>query len=223
MGLYFLHMLPDKLVPIAAAAILTLNQVSPVPAPNYVIASHEISLENRYPVKSVSDVFKDNILLNLAYMRGTVQDKKNINWDEVKKPFHYEFKLDPQKTFAFHDDVLPEYKDSLVKTTQAHFNAADGFKTDGYLFGDGVCHLASLIYWVAKEAGLDAKAPTNHDFMAIPEIDKQYGVSIYSNPFSKDSNAQQNLYITNNTDKAVIFYFDYADDKLRVSIFKSNF
>lgn len=216
-------MLPDKLVPITAAAILTFNQVSTVSVPNYVIASHEISLENRYEVKSVSDVFKDNILLNLAYMRGTVQDKKSINWDEVKKPFHYEFKLDPQKTFAFHDDILPEYQDSLVKTTQAHFNSQEGFKTDGYLFGDGVCHLASLIYWVAKDAGLDAKAPTNHDFMVIPEIDKQYGVSIYSNPYSKGSNAQQNLYITNNTSKDVIFYFDYADDKLRVSIFKSNF
>src|SRR3989338_1540439 len=114
--------------------------------------------------------------------------------------------------------VSDEYKDKVVKTTKAHFNSQEGFKTDGYLFGDGVCHLASLLYWVAKDAGLDAKAPTNHDFMAIPEIDKQYGVSIYSNPQSKGSNSQQNLYITNNKGKPVTFKFDYGQDKLKVSI-----
>lgn len=218
-----LLMLPDKLVTISTAAVLTLGQVlAPVlPQPTHILASHEISLRDRYPVPSVSDVFQDNILLNLAYLRGIVRGDKII-WDEVKKPFHFEFRLDSNKTFAFHDDVLPEYKDSLVKTTQAHFSGAEGFKTDGYLFGDGVCHLASLIYWVAKDANLNAKAPTNHDFMAIPEIGKQFGVSIYSNPNSKGSNAQQNLYITNNTGQALTFYFDYADEKLRVSILEEN-
>ena len=216
-------MLPDKLVTVSTAAILTLGQVltPALPQPTHILASHEISLKDRYPVPSVSDVFQDNILLNLAYMRGIVQDNK-ITWDEVNKPFHYEFRIDPNKTFAFHDDVLPEYKDSLVRTTQAHFNSQEGFKTDGYLFGDGVCHLASLIYWVAKDANLDTKAPTNHDFMAIPEIERQFGVSIYSNPNSKGSNAQQNLYITNNTGKQLTFYFDYLDNKLRVSILEEN-
>ncbi len=216
-------MLPDKLVTVSTAAILTLGQVltPALPQPTHILTSHEISLKDRYPVPSVSDVFQDNILLNLAYMRGIVQDNK-ITWDEVNKPFHCEFRIDPNKTFAFHDDVLPEYKDSLVRTTQAHFNSQEGFKTDGYLFGDGVCHLASLIYWVAKDANLDTKAPTNHDFMAIPEIERQFGVSIYSNPNSKGSNAQQNLYITNNTGKQLTFYFDYLDNKLRVSILEEN-
>lgn len=169
-----------------------------------VLSSHEISLENRYPIKSVSDVFKFNILHTLDRMGGS------------------EFILDPGKTFAFHDDVLPEYKDRVVKTTNAHFNGQEGFKTDGYLFGDGVCHLASLIYWVAKDAGLNAKAPTNHDFMPIPEIERQYGVSIYSNPNSKGANSQQNLYITNNKPNPVEFKFEYKDDKLKLEVVELN-
>jgi len=210
-------MLTDHLAQISAVAIMSISaQLMPI-TQTHVISSHEFSLEKRYEVKSVSDVFKDNILLNLAYLRGIISTK-DIKWDEVEKPFHYEFKLEPNKTFAFHDDLLDEYKDKVVKTTKAHFNSQEGFKTDGYLFGDGVCHLASLLYWVAKDAGLDAKAPTNHDFMAIPEIDKQYGVSIYSNPQSKGSNSQQNLYITNNKGKPVTFKFDYGQDKLKVSI-----
>lgn len=215
-------MLPDALAKITAAAIVSISAqlVTPLP-PEHIIASHEMSLEDRYPVKSVSDVFKDNILLNLAYLRGNIS-YKDIKWDKVKKPFKYEFKLGPNKTFAFHDDLLDEYKNKVEKTTNAHFNSQEGFKTDGYLFGDGVCHLASLIFWVAKDAGLDAKAPTNHDFMPIPEIDKQYGVSIYSNPYSKGSNAQQNLYITNNKDKEITFKFEYNGEKLKASIVETQ-
>lgn len=213
----------DKIVIISTAAALTFGQVSAPPPSSYnLLASHEISLEKRYEVKSVSDVFKDNILLNLAYMRQSVPQAKEINWEDIKKPFYFEFRLEPNQTFAYHDDVLDKYKQSLVKTTQAHFNAAEGFKTDGYLYGDGVCHLASLLYWVAKDANLDSLAPTNHNFMDIPEIAREYGVSIYSNPFSKGSNAQQNLYITNNKQNSIKFTFHYANDNLRVSVWEDN-
>lgn len=177
---------------------------------------------DRYSVESVNEVFKDNILLNLAYMDGKVTKKENIDWDEIRKPFTIQFRLAPNQTFAFHDDVLIEYKDKVVKTTNAHFNAAEGFKTDGYLFGDGVCHLASLIYWVAKNAGLETKAPTNHDFVTIPAISREYGVSIYSNPYYRGSNAQQNLYVTNNKTKPVSFRFDYDQNKLKVSVVEEN-
>lgn len=151
-------------------------------------------------------------------MDGRVNSSKDIRWDEIAKPFQYEFKLEPNKTFAFHADVKTKYKDSLVKTTNAHFNATEGFKTDGYLFGDGVCHLASLLNWVAKEAGLEVEAPTNHDFANIPDIPKKYGVSIYSNPFSQGSNTEQNLYITNNKNKPISFKFEYRDNKIKVSV-----
>lgn len=187
-----------------------------------VISEKEFSLDNRYPIESVNEVFKKNILLNLAYMDGKVESPKSINWDELNKPFSFEFSLEPTKTFAFHEDVEDKYRDALVKTTNAHFNAAEGFKTDGYLFGDGVCHLASLIYWAAKEAGLTAEAPTNHDFMNIPDVPKEYGVSIYSNPYAKGSNTRQNLYITNNKGKPITFKFEYTDNKVKVSVSEIN-
>lgn len=215
-------MLSQTIVKASAIAALTFGQVNAsLPAEN-VVASHQISLENRYPVKNVSDIFRDNILLNISYMKGKFNKKEDINWDEVKKPFTYQFRLEPNQTFAFHDDVLKDYKDSLVKTTQAHFNWQEGFKTDGYLFGDGVCHLASLMYWVAQDANLEAKAPTNHDFMAIPEIDKKYGVSIYSNPFSRGSHPMQNLYIKNNKTKAIAFRFEYDGVNLKASVIEEN-
>lgn len=215
-------MISDSIAKISAATIVTISAQLTLPLEQHVVASQEISLGVRYPDKSVSDVFKDNILLNLAYMDGKVSSASEIKWDEIRKPFQYEFKLEPNKTFAFHDEVSNEYKEKVSKTTQAHFNSQEGFKTDGYLFGDGVCHLASLIYWVAKEALLDAKAPTNHDFAAIPEISKEYGVSIYSNPLSKGSNAMQNLYITNNKGKPITFEFEYSGDKLKVSVVEAN-
>ncbi len=211
-------MIYNTLAQISAFTILTLtSHLGYSIAPDHMLASHEFSLEKRYyPVQ------KENILLNLAYMDGKVSKKEDINWDEIQKPQTYAFMLNPGETFAFHDDVLPEYSDKVVKTTNAHFNYAEGFKSYGYLVGDGVCHLASLIYLVALDAGLDAKAPTRHDFMSIPEIDRQYGVSIFNNPNLPGANAKQNLYITNNRDKTVEFKFDYNGDKLKISVVEIN-
>ncbi|MDP3987650.1 MAG: VanW family protein [Candidatus Levybacteria bacterium] len=183
-----------------------------------VVTSHEISLEKRYNNKFVNDVFKDNILLNLAYLRGDVQKPSEIEWEKIRKPFHYEFKLDPNKAFVYHDDVLDEYKGKVEKTTNAHFNSYEGFKSDGYLVGDGICHLASLIYWVARDANLQTEAPTNHDFAPIPQVPKEYGVSIYDSPGKSIENAIQNLYVTNNTKKPVEFIFDFDGTDLKVSV-----
>lgn len=182
------------------------------------LAGEKISLEKRHEDKFVNEVFKDNILLNLSYLAGKVTKKEDINWEDIRKPYGYNFTLLPGKTFAFHEDVLEKYKDSVIKTTNASFNFDDGFKSDGYLMGDGVCHFASLIYWVAKNAGLDAYAPTNHDFAKIPEIDKEYGVSIYKMPGQISANAMQNLYITNNKENSVVFEFIYKDGQLKLSI-----
>lgn len=211
------------LLPIPFSTIFgSVDQLISPQVQEKVLAKQEMSLQNRYDNEFVNGVFKDNILLNLSYMEGKISPTQRPNWEEVKKSSQFEFTLEPDKTFAYHDDVLPKYQDSLVKTSNAHFNAQEGFKTDGYLFGDGICHLASLIYMVAKEAGLLAEAPTNHDFRAIPDIPKEYGVSIYSNPFSKGSNARQNLYITNNKGKAVTFKFAYQDNKVKVSVIELN-
>lgn len=212
------------LIPIPLSGLFgSIDQLISPKVSEKVISEKEFSLNNRYPNQSVNEVFKKNILLNLAYMEGKkIDSPKNINWDEITKPFSFEFELEPDKTFAFHEDVDQKYKDTLVKTTNAHFNAHEGFKTDGYLFGDGVCHLASLMYWAAKEAGLSAEAPTNHDFMNIPDVPKEFGVSIYSNPYAKGSNTRQNLYITNNKGKPITFKFEYNQDKIKVSISEVN-
>ena len=190
--------------------------------PNVVLASHSFSLENRYGDSFVNDVFKDNIVLTLAYLNGSVKDKTDISWDKVTSPFSYKFELEPGQEFAFHDQVLPEYKGNIVRTTNAHFNYQDGFKSDGYLTGDGVCHLASIIYWAAKDAGLTAAAPTSHNFAIIPEVPREFGVSIYALPGAFETSARQNLYITNGFDVPVSFEFSFDGASLTVNIVKEG-
>jgi hypothetical protein len=185
------------------------------------LAQEKISLENRYNNEFVNDVFKDNILLNIAYLSGKITKKEEINWDEIIEPFNYRFVLAPGKTFAFHDDVMPEYKNSLVKTTNAHFNYSDGFKSSGYLYGDGVCHLASLMHLAAKNAGLDTNAPTSHNFAVIPEIPREHGVSIYMSPGNHQANSMQNLYITNNKSQDIVFEFNYSEGVLGLNILET--
>ncbi|MBI2600796.1 VanW family protein [Candidatus Daviesbacteria bacterium] len=207
----------------ALISILGFNQVLATPANEHLLAEQEISLAIRHEVPFVNEVFKDNILLNLAYLEGIVSDPKNVNWEQVRKPSNYEFILNPGESFAFHKDILPEYKEKrVVKTTNTYFNAQDGYKFSGYLYGDGVCHFASLIRWVAEEAGLEVLAPTNHDFAQIPQIDQKDGVSIFYNPGAELANAKQNLYVTNNKQKLVKFVFLYQGDNLAVSVVEIN-
>ncbi|HKC14875.1 MAG TPA: VanW family protein [Patescibacteria group bacterium] len=183
----------------------------------HLLGARSFSLENRYQDKWVSDVFKDNILLNMAYLRG-YEKTSNVKWDAVEKPFHYDMTLKPGEVFAFHEDVLPQFAGKVAKTTNAHFNSYEGFKSDGWLVGDGVCHLASLINWAARDAGLDVVSPTRHDFAAIPEVPKEYGVAIYNYPGMGYTNQVQNLYITNNRSNDVIFEFDYNGKDLKVTV-----
>jgi len=159
------------------------------------LASHSLSLKNRYAVASVNEIFKYNILRTLE-----------ING--------YEFELKPGEQFAFHDQILPEYAPSVVG--KAHYNGAQGFKSDGYLMGDGVCHLASFLNMVALQAGLETYVPKNHDFAAIPDVPKKYGVSIYS------TSATNNLYITNTKPYSVKFKFLTEGDQLTLIISSSN-
>lgn len=153
-------------------------------------------------------------------MDGNVKSKNDISWEKIEKPFHTEFTLKPGQEFAFHDKILPEYNKNVVKTTNSHFDYEEGFKSDGYLTGDGVCHLASFIYWVAKDAGLNANAPTNHNFAKINDVPKEYGVAIYDMPGSFETSALQNLYISNNKEIPITFSFDYDGKDLTVKIFE---
>lgn len=205
------------------ASFIPTIVLSQAPQNERLLATHKITLTDRYPVKSVSEVFKDNILLTTFYLKnGKPAVNRKPDWSVVEQPFNYSFTLTPNEVFAFHDSLLAQYKNKTVVTANSHFNAADGFESDGYLFGDGICHLASLMYWVAKDAGLEVTAPVDHDFAKITGISKEYGVSIYYNPNSQSSSAQQNLYITNNRRKPISFNFTYQNDTLSFSISESD-
>ncbi len=197
------------------SAILAFNMASTTLPATQTLSDHEIRLDQRVEGGGfMSDTMADNILLNLAYLNHESIDPKNVDWSKVRANRTVSFKLQPNQTFAFQEDVLPEYEGKVALTTNAHFSFNEGFKFDGYLVGDGVCHLASLINWVAKDANLAVVALTNHDFMPIPGIDRQYGTAIYFQPGTKESNARQNLYITNTLDHPVEFDFIIDGAKL---------
>lgn len=183
-----------------------------------VLSKVDYSLENRYTNTFVNDVFSDNILLTLAYMSGNVKKGEAISWDRVRSQFTYRFDLKPGETFAFHERVLPEYNGKIVATTNSHFNSVEGFKSDGWLVGDGVCHLASFMNVVALRANLTVKAPTRHDFAKIADVPKENGVSIYYDPNAVGGSQLQNLYITNNREKTIAFVFKHVNDVLEMSV-----
>lgn len=197
---------------------LTTNYIQP----GQLLGMHEMALSNRQSDFYVNGIFRDNILLNIAYLAGKINDTGNIDWDMVRKPFHYEFRLNPDEIFAFHDNISASYKGKFVKTTNAHFSFQEGFKSDGFLVGDGVCHLATLINWVAKDSGLTVEAPTRHDFAPVPGVPLDYGVSIYYYPGENEANSRQNLYIKNDFTLPVVIVFDYTNDILRVSVYRDN-
>lgn len=201
--------------------VLSMVTTAQAKSSSIELASREMSMNDRYPVASVSQIFKDNILLNIAYLDGRVKDAKQIDWSKVTQSFHSEFTLKPNEVFAYHNGVLPQYKGKVVLTTNSVFNKQDGYKSDGYLYGDGVCQLASLLNWAAKDAKLDVYAPANHDFAKIPEVPKAYGVAIYFDPNDPSHSANRNLYITNNQDKPVTFAFDFDGEILKISVIKA--
>lgn len=183
-----------------------------------VLADVHYLLTNRHKSPFVNRVFSDNILLTLAYMTKEVERADQIYWDKVRDSKEYRLELGPRQTFAFHDKVLSQYEDSVVATTSAHFNAKEGFVSSGSLYGDGVCHLASFMNVAALEAGLEVEAPTNHDFAAIPEVPREYGVSIYYSPTDDRRSNRQNLYITNTRDTTVAFVFTHDNGSLSIRV-----
>lgn len=185
-----------------------------------VLAKQHMDLSVRYAQPVINGVFSDNILLNLAYISGRVQNASQINWDEIRKPSTYTFTLQPGQVFAYHDSILPKYQNDVAKIGGSHFGAGDGYRSSGYLFGDGVCHLASLINWAARDAGLEVVAPTNHNFAMIPGIDPVYGTAIYYDPYQPAVSAQQNLYVKNTYNFPVTITIESTGDTVRVGVYK---
>lgn len=207
---------------ITAILLSSLVFVSPLQSGNSVLAQKSLSLTNRHPDPWVNKVFADNIVLNLHYLKGNVISPpiSQAGWEKVREPFEVTFTLNPGETFAFQEDVLPEFKGKVVKTTKATFNWQQGFRGSGWLIGDGVCHLASFINWTAKEAGLEVVAPINHNFASIPDVPREFGTSIFYLPGNTSGNARQNLYITNNFEKEVTFNFAISQGKVIFTISK---
>lgn len=204
------------IVSLFLAVNTSVTSVSPAndvqSATETVLATREFSLEKRYAVPSVNEVMKKNILLNLAYLTGQVTRKEDISWDAVLAPSTYEFTLKPGATFAYHEDILPQYADTLALTTKSIFGPGQGYVSDGYLYGDGVCHLASLMNWAARDAGLEVYVPKDHRSVGpINEVPDEYGVSIYINP-DNGVGERNNLYITNTKDQDVTFVFTHTPD-----------
>ncbi len=206
------------LINILAVVIVLVTPKSSLQNTHTILSQEKYSLADRYQDASVNSVFSDNILLTLSYMGKKVKQGEPVSWEKVKAPSEYYIELLPNQTFAFHDQVLEKYQQGVAATTNAHFIASEGFKSDGWLVGDGVCHLASFMYAAAKEAGLLAEAPTNHDFATIADVPKELGVAIYYSPVDKTTSTLQNLYITNTRNKTIRFVFIHQGDTLSIRI-----
>lgn len=199
----------------------SIEQTVVVQPKNEVIASKSLSLENRHATSSINEIFKKNILLNVAYIGGSVIDKNDINWDQITSEVSASFVLKPGETFAYHDHVYPKYEQSLTVAPKTYFNASDGYLFSGFLYGDGVCHLASIINWTAEDAGLEVEVPKLHSIAPIPDIPDEYGVSIYTIEGQKNSGTGNNLYITNNQESDIEFRISYKKGQdLQVEVIK---
>jgi len=194
-----------------------------------VLSTKILSLENRHPNKAVNETFSDNIILNLHYIKGDIASFKNkktktsqdmINWQNLRNPFNLTLTINPGETFAFHDDVLPEFKNEKIVSGWTDFSYNDGYKQVDGLYGNGVCHLASVINWAASSANLKVTAKANHDFFPIAGVPGSYGTSIlYMGGYSSQL---QNLYIKNTFDFPVSFVFDINPKRVVVTIIKPN-
>jgi len=218
--------------PEAKIAVPVVEKSAVLASKSEVLARESLDMTKRNPDKAVSDIFRDNILLNLHYMYGDVEKVKiestnnsneyvDINWDKVREPLNFSLVLEPGELLAFHDELLPEFRNLKVKSGWTKFSVAEGYKVLDGLSGNGVCHLATLINWVSSEAGLGVTAKVNHDFYPVPGIDRKYGTSIIYLP-GEITTQMQNLYVINNTGKQVKFVFKADYYKVELSILKNQ-
>lgn len=180
-----------SLIVLISTALLPVSSAAgPLLSP--IFRNQEVVLAERFLDISIRDedpytneVFAYNILLALDYLGNGG------------------FVLQPGEIFAFHSNVLSEFAEPKV-TMNSRFFIEEGYKSIGGLGGNGVCHLASLMNWVASEAGLEVVAPNGHNFAPISGAPEEYGTSI------RFQSPNQNLYIKNNFDYPVRFVFKIA-------------
>lgn len=173
-----------------------------------VLSSRTLDLKTRLPNDYGASVFADNILLALHYLKN---DVGQVDWNKIREPFIVEFTLKPGETFAFHENVLPEFKNPTI-VLKSKFYMDEGYLSLNGLGGNGVCHLASLINWTAAGAKLEVVSLVNHDFYPVPGVPRENGTSIFS------SDPRQNLYIKNNQTDPVTFKFAADKEKVKLEI-----
>jgi hypothetical protein len=178
-----------------------------------MVAKETLDLKTRSPFPSVNEGFADNILLSLHYLNGEKFSAGKVDWEKIRQPFSVSFVLRPGQVFAFHDQVLPEYQNPAI-TMNSNFSLSEGYKFVAGLPGSGVCHLATLMTWVSKEANLEVTALANHDFAPVFGVPKEYGTSIFS------TSASQNLYIKNTLKIPLVFEFAASKESVVFSILK---
>ena len=194
---------PQQNVQPLLAPLPTVGKIQEIQEKEEVLAEHFLDLNTRSASDQINEVFKYNILLAINY-------------------YDYYFFLEPEEVFAFHANIRPEFADLPVKTGWTYYTAKEGYRTILGLPGNGVCHLASLMNWVASEAGLEVTAPVNHSFAPIPGVPKEYGTSIKYLP--QGGNAQnQNLYIKNTLGFPVKFVLETDEGGVSLKILRQNF
>ena len=190
-----------------------------------VLAQVSLDLSKRWENETVNRGFSDNILLGLHYLGGMqtipktekIHAYNNIDWNAVREDFSVALTLAPKETFAFHKNSLPAYKDRIAKTMGSEFVANQGYKVVAGLGGNGVCHLASLMTWAAREAGLEVIAKVDHSFAPIEGVPREYWISIRYLPTGGNSQ-NQNLYITNTREEPVKFEFTKLGNQLKLQV-----
>ncbi len=178
------------------------------------LASHDLDLTQREADPGINQGFADNILLALHYLKGDVGTLP-IDWNKIRESATIEFTLQPGEVFAFHDNVLAQFTNPKV-TLNSKFITTEGYLAVAGLGGNGVCHLASLINWVAKDAGLETTVKANHDFAPVVGVPREYGVSIMS------TSPEQNLYIRNDQAFPVVFRFIIDQQNIKLTIIQAN-
>jgi len=187
--------------PATASSFIAQSAVL-IPQNQIILASGSLDLANRHPDQIISEGFQENILIALGYLGNSII-------------------LEPSDVFAFHKNILPEFRVRKIVTQESGFGAKDGYKAVAGLYGNGVCHLASLMNMVAQNGGLEVMAEVNHNFAPIPGIDKKYGTSIYFLPRGGSVSERQNLYIVNNFDFPVELVFSLEGDLLKLTLIAS--
>lgn len=208
------------LTPVGMSDIPAAGRAGTLVAQNkkVILASETMDLSYRYPVESVSKGFKENILVNLYHFSkinsGVDERGTETNNSQVDVPSNFAITLNPGEVFAFHDKISSEFSKDKVITPNSGYGANDGYILISGLYGNGVCHLATLMNYVAQKAGVEVVALTRHDFAAIPGFDREYGTSIsYGN-----CPERQNLYIKNNKEYPLDLGFTLAGDNLIFTI-----